>query len=126
MAICDEARTVATPLETIVRVSDRAVEHGRVAELIADHDVVLVVVGLPLSLDGTVGPAAKSVLNEAKALRKRLGIEVVTHDERLSTVTAEGSLRAQGVDGRRRREMVDQLAAAVILQAYLDASGAPG
>jgi putative Holliday junction resolvase len=60
-------------------------------------------------------------LREVKAIRKRLrGVDVVTHDERLSTVTAESSLRAQGVDSRRGRSVVDQLAAAVILQSWLD------
>lgn len=120
MAICNAERTVATPLETIERVDDRTVEHGRVAELIDDNDIVVVVVGLPLSLDGTIGPAAKAILREVKALRKRLGIEVVTHDERLTTVTATSALRAQGVDSRRGRSVVDQLAASVILQSWLD------
>ena len=111
---------MATPLETIHRVDDRTVEHGRVQELIDENDVTVVVVGLPLSLDGTLGPAGRTILREVKSLRKRVDAEVVTHDERLSTVTAESSLRAQGVGSRRGRAVVDQLAAAVILQAWLD------
>jgi putative Holliday junction resolvase len=75
--------------------------------LIEENDITVVVVGLPLSLDGTIGPAGKSVLAEVKSLRKRLDVDVVTHDERLSTVTAESSLRAQGVGTRKGRSVVD-------------------
>lgn len=89
--------------------------------MIDEYGVSLLVVGLPLSLDGTIGSAGKTILSEVKSLRKRLGVEVVTHDERFTTVTAEGSLRAQGVDSRKGRSVVDQLAAAVILQSWLDA-----
>lgn len=121
VAVCDAARTVATPLETIDRVGDRRREHDEIERLIDEHGIAVLVVGLPLSLDGGVGPTAKAILSEVKALRKRLPIEVVTHDERLSTVTAESSLRAQGVGSRRGRSVVDQLAAAVILQAWIDA-----
>lgn len=121
VAVCDAARRVATPLTTIRRVGDRTVEHGDIAAAVEEHDAVVVVVGLPLSLSGDVGPAARKVLSEVKGLRKRLGIEVVTHDERLSTVRAEDSLRQQGVTGPRRRAVVDQVAASVILQSWLDA-----
>ena len=120
VAVCDAARRVATPVTTIQRVGDRSVEHDHIADVVAEHDAVLVVVGLPLSLSGEVGPAARKVLTEVKRLRKRLGIEVVTHDERLSTVHAEGSLRHQGVKGAKRRAVVDQVAASVILQGWLD------
>ena len=122
VAICDAGRTVATPLETIKRVGDRGVEHGRIQQLVTDNAIVAVVVGLPLSLNGDIGPAAKQVLSEVKGLRKRLPVEVVTHDERLSTVHAEGSLRDQGVKGAKRRAVVDQVAAAVILQAWLESA----
>lgn len=123
VAICDAGRTVATPLETIRRVGDRVVEHGHVNRLIEEHGVVVVVVGLPLSLTGDIGPAARRVLSEVRGMRKRLPVEVVTHDERLSTVDAEASLRAQGVTARKGRSVVDQVAASVILQAWIDAAG---
>jgi putative Holliday junction resolvase len=79
------------------------------------------VVGLPLSLDGSVGPAARGVLDETDELRACLGVRVVTWDERLSTVEAQQRLRAAGVKGRRSRGVVDQVAATVILQSWLDA-----
>lgn len=120
VAICDAGRTVATPLETVARVGDRSIEHGRLAQLVDEHEVSLVVVGLPLSLDGGLGPTAKQMLSEVKGLRKRLAVTVITHDERLTTVTAEASLRSGGVSSKRGRSVVDQLAAAVILQSWID------
>ena len=123
VAVCDVDRTVATPYETLKRVGNRPLEHGRIGEIVTETAATVVVVGLPLSLDGSAGPAARKVLSEVKALRKSLadaGVEVVTHDERNSTVTAGHSLADAGVDGRRRRDVVDQLAAAVILQSWID------
>jgi putative Holliday junction resolvase len=73
-----------------------------------------------LSLDGGVGPAARAVLDEVAALRDLSPAPVETYDERLSTVTAERSLAEQGVRGADRRRVVDQVAAAVVLQAWLD------
>lgn len=120
VAICDSARTVATPLETVQRSGDRTVDHARIEELVLVNEVATIVVGLPLSLDGTVGPAARRVLTEVKKLRKRSSAEVVTHDERLSTVQAQDSLTSQGIGGRKGRTVIDQLAAAVILQSWID------
>ncbi len=123
VAVCDAGRTVATPSETLTRVGNRPVEHDRIAEIVSRTGATVVVVGLPLSLDGSVGPAARKVLSEVKALRRRLGPEgvtVETHDERNSTTTASHSLAAAGVDSRRGRAVVDQVAAAVILQSWLD------
>lgn len=124
VAICDSARTVATPLTVVKRVGDRVIEHREIGDLAREHDVTTIVVGLPLSLDGSSGPAVRKVRSELKGLRKRLGLEIFTHDERLSTVTAAGSLRDSGVGNRRSRQVVDQVAAAVILQAWID-SGLP-
>jgi putative Holliday junction resolvase len=120
VAVCDAGRTLATPYGTVHRKGDRPAEHRDIAEMVAETESELIVVGLPLSLDGTLGPAAKRVISEAKALRRALGLEVVTHDERLTTVTAEDYLAERGIKGRRRRELVDQVAAAVILQSWID------
>lgn len=105
----------------IKRVGDRTVEHARVAELIAEHDVVVVVVGMPFSLSGEMGPAARKVRSEVKGLRKRLDAKVVTQDERMTTVEAQTSLHVQGVGRKKGRTVIDQVAAAVILQSWLDA-----
>src|SRR5205085_3638545 len=80
-----------------------------------------VVIGLPLSLDGSEGPAAAWARAEASALAAALGdVPVELYDERLTTVSAQRALVAAGVRGRNRRRVVDQVAAAVLLQAWLD------
>ena len=120
VAVCDAGRVLATPYGTVKRVGDRPAEHAEIASIVAETGAVLVVVGLPLSLDGTQGPASRSVLSEVRALRRSLGVPIETHDERLSTVSAESNLADGGVKGRKRRQVVDQVAASIILQAWLD------
>jgi len=83
------------------------------------------VVGLPLSLDGSVGPAARAALAEIDELDATLSVPVTTHDERLTTVTAHHRLREQGLKGARRTAVIDQTAAAILLQAWLDARKEP-
>ncbi len=121
IALSDSGGTVATPWTKVERCGDEALDHRRIGELVAEAEAEVVVVGLPLSLDGSVGPAAEGVLGEVERLRAVLAVPVETYDERLTTVTAERVLRAQGVTGRRRRQVVDQVAASVLLQAWLDA-----
>ncbi len=125
VAICDTAGTVATPYETLKRVGDRPVEHDLIAGIVDDLQAEAIVVGMPYGLDGSVGPAAKKVASEVKALRKRFDIPVETHDERNSTVSAAANLRTQGVKAKRQPEMIDQVAAAVILQSWLDSRVPP-
>ncbi len=120
VAVCDAGRVLATPYGTVKRVGDRPKEHAEIQEIIDETGAVLVVVGLPLSLDGQLGPAARSVVSEVKGLHRALSVPVETHDERLTTITAEGNLADGGVRGRKRREVVDQVAASVILQGWLD------
>ncbi|HYT30219.1 MAG TPA: Holliday junction resolvase RuvX, partial [Actinomycetota bacterium] len=91
-----------------------------IAALVAEHAVTELVVGHPLSLSGRKGEAAAHAERFADTLRIMLGLPVHIQDERLSTVEAERSLRAAGVSGRARREVVDRAAAGVILQAWLD------
>jgi putative Holliday junction resolvase len=121
VAVSDAGGVLATPRTTVERSRDRARDHRRIAELVAGEEAATVVVGLPLSLDGKTGPAAEAVLAEVAELAAVLAVPVVTHDERLTTVTAHDQLRSAGMDGRRRRSVVDQQAAAVLLQSWLDA-----
>jgi putative Holliday junction resolvase len=121
VALSDSGGTVATPYEVIHRSGDHAADHRRVAALVDEAGAEVVVVGLPLSLDGSLGPSARAILAEVDELRAALAVEVVTWDERLSTVEAERSLRAMGVRKGDRRRVVDQVAATVILQSWLDA-----
>ena len=121
VAISDPERRMAVPMGT-VRTGAPA-DLRAIAELVREHDVVLVVVGLPLRLSGERGSAAAKAEGFADALRAVLDVPVVLQDERLSTVEAERALREGGVSGPARRAVVDRSAATVILQAYLD--GAP-
>lgn len=123
VAMSDGERRVATPLTTIERRAERVDDHGAVAELVSEYAAGVVVVGLPLSLDGTEGPAARAVLEEVAEMRRSLGVPVETIDERFSTVTANARLRERGLRRRRASAVVDQAAAAVLLQAWLDREG---
>lgn len=121
IALSDSAGVLATPWTRVDRCGDEALDHRRIADLVTEAEADCVVVGLPLSLDGSVGPAAAKATAEVERLAAVLPVPVETYDERLTTVTAERVLREQGVTGRRRREVVDQVAASVLLQAWLDA-----
>jgi putative Holliday junction resolvase len=124
VAVSDDQRRVATPLEVVARTGDAASDNRAIAALVEEWEATLVVVGLPLSLSGERGPAAQRVLDEVEALRATLPVPVETYDERLTTVTAERSLVEQRMRADARRQVVDKVAAAVLLQAWLDAAGA--
>ncbi|MGH9270598.1 MAG: Holliday junction resolvase RuvX [Ilumatobacteraceae bacterium] len=121
VAVSDRSGTVATPLVVIERSGSRRTDHERIAALVADEEAELLVIGLPRSMSGAEGPAARGARDEAEALASVVGVPVDTWDERLTTVTAERALRAGGVRGRARRQVVDKVAAAIILQSWLDA-----
>jgi putative holliday junction resolvase len=126
VAYSDSARSLASPWGTIQRSGDPERDRAAVLDAIREVEAVAVVVGLPLSLSGRVGPAARAALAEADALRRALeplGVAVETTDERLTTVEAQRSLRQAGRSGRSARRVVDSAAAMVLLQAWLDRSG---
>jgi putative Holliday junction resolvase len=124
VARSDPAGLIATPVETLPR---GAGDLQRLAALVAEHDAVEVVLGLPRSLSGGEGPAAAKVREFARSLAEALRpVPVRLCDERLSTVTAEAVLRGQGRKGRKRRAVVDQAAAVVILQSALDTERGSG
>ena len=120
VAISDDAGSVATPYEVIRRSGDLSSDRRRIARIVADVEAGIVVVGLPLSLDGSIGPAARAALEEVSALEEILDVPVTTHDERLTTVSADRQLQGLGLDAKRRRKMIDEVAASVMLQAWLD------
>ena len=125
VAVSDAGGTMATPYSVIERSGDVSADRACVAEVVDEVGAGLVVVGLPLSMDGRKGPAARAALEEADALRQVLDVPVECHDERLTSVSANRSLTEAGVTGRRRRQArqagaVDQAAAAVLLQSWLD------
>jgi len=111
--------SIAVPLTVIQRVEE-AVDLRRVISLAQDHNADIIVIGLPRSMDGSIGHQAESVLGFASALGHITDIPVDTYDERLSTVEAERLMRDAGAKRGRRKEKVDAMAAAVILQGYID------
>jgi putative Holliday junction resolvase len=120
VAISDPERRLAVPLGT-VQVGRPPGELIAIADLVRTHEVNVVVLGWPRSLSGASGPGAHHAEAFADALRAALTVPVELQDERLSTVEAERLLRDAGIKGQDRRKVVDRTAAAVILQAWLDA-----
>jgi len=121
VAMSDPSGTLASPLETLQRAKDES-DLDRLAALVVEHEVTEVVVGEPRHLSGASGASAQDAENYAQALAGRTGdVPVLLVDERLSTVTAASSLRASGRNSREQRSVIDQAAAVVILQSYLDA-----
>lgn len=122
VAISDPSPLLATPLVTLARDEETGSDLDRLAELVAEHEVVEVVVGLPRTLAGRYGPAAQAAVSYADALAERIApVPIRLVDERLSTVSAARMLSDRGVRGRRQRAVVDQAAAVEILQGWLDA-----
>jgi putative holliday junction resolvase len=125
VAVSDRSGTIASPLTVIERGRSLRHDHQRIADLVREEEAELVVVGMPRSLSGADGPAARAAATEIEALASVVGVPVETHDERFTTVTATRALAEGGVRGRARREVVDKVAAAVILQAWLDGRRSP-
>jgi putative holliday junction resolvase len=122
LALSDPGGRVATPHGVIERSGDAAADRRTILAHAREAGASRVVVGLPLSLSGDVGPAARAVLGEVEALRALAAGEVTveTHDERLTTVIAERGMRDARVPRRARRRTVDPAAATVMLQSYLE------
>jgi putative Holliday junction resolvase len=120
IAVSDRSGTIATPLTVLARSGNVRADHRRIAELVAEEEAVRVVVGLPLNMSGTSGPAATAAVAEAEALATVVGVPVETHDERRTTVTADSVLQQRGMRAPARRAVIDKVAAAVMLQSWLD------
>jgi putative pre-16S rRNA nuclease len=121
LALSDPSRTVASPHEVLRRSGDPVVDRRAIVDAARELGANVIVVGLPLSLSGHTGPAAKAALAEVEALRAVAGsIDVVVQDERLTTVTAERALGEARMRRDARRNVVDKVAAAVMLQSWLE------
>lgn len=123
VAVCDELGLTVRPLSFIARHGGRR-DLLAIERLVREQEACGVVLGLPLNMDGSEGPAAQKTRRFAQALHSHLeALKVPVHlwDERLSTWEAEGILRQEGVRASRRREKVDAVAAALILESYLAA-----
>lgn len=119
VALSDVGRTVASGLETIRR-KKFTVDAERLAALIAEHAAAGLVLGLPINLDGTEGPRAQSTRAFARNLNARLALPILLWDERLSTQAAERVLLEADQSRRRRAQVIDKMAATLILQGALD------
>jgi putative Holliday junction resolvase len=124
VATCDPGRIIASAYDVIRRGKDHAEDHRAIALVVEEENVGVVVVGLPRAMSGKDSAATQSVRAEAEELRAALPVPVVLWDERMSTVTANRALIEGGVRRKNRKDVVDKVAAAVILQSWLDA-GAP-
>jgi putative Holliday junction resolvase len=121
VAISDELRLTVRPLTTIRRKKQRYAQViERIRELVAEHEIATLVVGLPLNMDGTRGAAVERVETFISDLRRSVPIPIVTVDERLTSIEADRMLREMGVGPRERRARSDEYAASIILQDYID------
>jgi len=117
IAMSDETAFLASPLTTIQNGKGAADE---ITALVIEHGVEKIVIGLPLNMDGSAGPATEKTRAFAAKLAKKTAVPIVENDERLTTVTAHHNLREAGLDGKQRRGVVDMAAAQIILQDWLD------
>ena len=125
VSLSDPFGWTAAPLPPVERVSWKK-DLARVRSLLEEHGVGLVVVGLPILMDGTKGERAERTLEFVRRLQATIRVPVVTWDERLTTREAERRMVEADVRRERRREVIDGLAACLILQGYLDSRRAGG
>jgi putative holliday junction resolvase len=123
LALSDPGGVIASPLAVLVRSGDVTADHRSIVATAHEHGAERIVVGLPLALSGKAGPAAKAALDEIEELRAVAGeaIPVEPFDERLTTVIAERGLIDGKVRRGTRRQVIDKVAAAVMLQSWLEA-----
>ncbi|GAB6491103.1 MULTISPECIES: Holliday junction resolvase RuvX [Bacillus] len=121
VAISDEMGWTAQGLETI-KINEERGQFGfdRISELVKQYDVDKIVVGLPKNMNGTIGPRGEACQRFAENLRELLQLDVVMWDERLSTMAAERLLISADVSRKKRKQVIDKMAAVVILQGFLD------
>ena len=120
LALSDESQVLASPLETLVRRSGKRFPMPRFLELVGEHGPVGVVVGLPLTGEGSEEASAVAAREMAGTIGSRTGLPVELWDERMSTARALAAIREQGGSTRGRRQDVDSLAAAVLLQHFME------
>jgi putative Holliday junction resolvase len=120
VAVSDSAQSVATPLKFVARSGDRRRDHRNIAAIVSEYEAVGVIVGLPVSMSGDLGPAANAVLEELADLRQVVGVGIDTIDERLTTKQAAAALQRAGKSSRAQRTIIDDTSAALLLQSWID------
>ncbi len=128
VAISDENEIIASPYTTIERKHAAKLRqtYAAIEQIIEEYDIGLIVLGYPKNMNNTEGERAQSTKEFAEALERRTGLSVILHDERLTTVEADRILEETGVAHSARKQHIDKMAAAIILQNYLDGKGKNG
>lgn len=121
IATSDRSGLIATPLTVLQRCGSMGGDHRNIAKMVVEEEALAVIVGLPLNMDGSEGSAAKAARAEAERMATVVGVPVHVYDERLTTVEADRVLLERNMNAQARRKVVDKVAAAVMLQAWLDA-----
>lgn len=120
IATSDPMGIIAGGYETFTRTKNIDKDLNYLSILIKEKQCDTIIIGLPLNMDGTEGKRVEIVKEFAEKLKKRINIEIVYHDERLSTVSAERALIESGMRREKRKQVIDKVAATIILQSYLD------
>ena len=120
IATSDRSGTIATPYSVLLRCGSMGGDHRNIAKMVVEEEAEAVIVGLPLNMDGSEGKAAQAARVEAARMATVVGVPVHVHDERLTTVEADRVLMEQKMNAQARRRVVDKVAAAVMLQSWLD------
>lgn len=120
VAVSDRSGTIASPLCVIHRSKSRAEDHRQIARLVIEEEAQAIVIGLPLTLKGEWGRAAELAKTEADELTTVVDVPIMLHDERFTTVTAQSALMEARMRADARRRLVDKVAAAVMLQSWLE------
>ncbi|MET4052216.1 putative Holliday junction resolvase [Frigoribacterium sp. PvP054] len=126
VARTDPDGLIATPVETLARTTDGVADVGAVRDLVVELDALEVIVGLPIALSGRDTASTQDARDFARTIARAVSVPVRLVDERLSTVSAQGALRASGRKGRSQRSVIDQVAAVIIVQHALDLERSSG
>lgn len=126
VAVSDRSGTIASPLTVITRGKTQRLDHEEIARLVVAEEAKGIVVGLPLNMDGSSGAAAQAAEREVERMATVVNVPVYLHDERRSTVQADQSMVQRNMNAADRRAVVDKVAAAFILQSWLDAQRESG
>lgn len=120
LAVSDISGTIASPHSVLLRTKSVRLDHLKIAEIVLQEEVEVVVIGLPLLMAGGHGSAAKAATTEARRLSTVLSVPVEMFDERMTTVAADRALKEANLSASARRQFVDKVAAAIMLQAWLE------
>ena len=121
VAVSDELGWTAQGIETIkINEESRDYQLGRLSEIIEQHSVDKIVLGMPKNMNGTIGPRAEASQRFSEILTKKFNLPVILWDERLTTMAAEKMLISADVSRKKRKQVIDKMAAVMILQGYLD------